>query len=271
VEINAAAMCQGSDVEYLHQLRVGWRRLRSLLKLAAPIAPADKLDALDAELSWLGSQLGPARDCDVFGLETLPRIAADFRGEAGIRRLRARAAARRRKAASVAREAAASSRLQKLLIELGAFFAALGPGSPASPLARDWIRPLLHERHEKLRKRARHAHRLGPEERHKARVAAKRLRYVAEFFAPLFSSKAADAYTRALSKLQSALGRLNDLAVARRLIDEIAHRDDSVEGVAHASGVVRGWIAASESAELRRLREVQRTFRRCAPFWNDRG
>ena len=271
LEVNAAAMRRESDAEYLHQLRVGWRRLRSLLKIAAPIAPADKIDALDSELSWLGSQLGPARDYDVFALETLPKIAADFRGEPGVRRLRARAAARRRKARTLAREAAASTRLQKLLIELGAFFAALGPGSHASPLARDWIRPLLDERHEKLRKRARHAHRLGPEERHKARVAAKQLRYVAEFFATLFSGKAADAYTSALSKLQSSLGRLNDLAVARRLIDEIAPRDDSVEGVAHAGGVVRGWLAASEGSELRRLRDVQRSFRRCRPFWSDRG
>jgi inorganic triphosphatase YgiF len=271
MEVNANAMRQETDAEYLHQLRVGWRRLRSLLKLAAPIVPADKLDALDTELRWLGTQVGPARDCDVFALETLPKVAADFRGEPGMRRLRARAAARRRKASRVAREAAASARLQKLLIELGAFFAALGPGSEASPLAREWVRPLLDERHDKLRKRAKHAHRLGPEERHKARVAAKRLRYVAEFFAPLFADKPADAYTGALSKLQSALGRLNDIAVARRLIDEIAPRDDPGEGVAHAGGVVRGWLAASESSELRRLREVQRTFRRCPPFWNARA
>ena len=268
IEANATAMRNETDAEYLHQLRVGWRRLRSLLRLAAAIAPAEKIDALDAELRWLGSQLGPARDYDVFALETLRKVAAEFRGEPGIVRLRARAAAHRRRAEKTAREAAASTRLQKLLIELGALFATLGPGTDASPPARDWVRPLLDERHDKLRRRARHAHRLGQDERHKARVAAKRLRYVAEFFAPLFSTKRADAYLSALSKLQSALGRLNDLAVARRLIDELAPREDPAPGIAHAGGVVRGWLAASEGVELKRLRDVQRAFRKCPPFWD---
>jgi triphosphatase len=265
--VNAAAMRQGIDAEYLHQLRVGWRRLRSLLKLTAPIVPSEKVDGLDAELRWLGSQLGPARDHDVFALETLPKVAAEFRGEPGMARLRARAAARRRRAEKIARDAATSTRMQKLLIELGAFFAALGPGSDASPRAHDWVQPLLEARHEKLRKRAKHVHRLGTEERHKARVAAKRLRYVAEFFASLFPGKRAETYTTRLSKLQSALGRLNDLSVARRLLDEIAPRDDPTAGVAHVSGVVRGWLAASEGAELKRLRDAQHAFRRCAPFW----
>jgi inorganic triphosphatase YgiF len=269
IEANAAAMRKETDAEYLHQLRVGWRRLRSLLKLTAAVAPAERVEALNAELAWLGSQLGPARDHDVFALETLPKAAAQFRGEPGMIRLRARAAARRRRIGKTAREAAASSRLQKLLIDLGAFFATLGPGNDTLPPARDWARPLLAKRHDKLRKRARHAHRLGPEERHKARVAAKRLRYVAEFFASLFPGKRAEPYLAALSKLQSALGRLNDHNVARRLIDEIAPRDDSVAGVAHAGGVVRGWLAASEAAELKRLRDVQRAFRKHPPFWND--
>jgi len=268
IEVNAEAMRSETDAEYLHQVRVGWRRLRSLLKLAAGMAPAEKVAALETELRWLGSQLGPARDYDVFALETLPKLAREFHDEPGIARVRARAAARRRRAEKTAREAAASTRLQKLLIELGAFFAALGPGSEASPLASDWVRPLLDARHAKLRKRARHAHRLGPEERHKARVAAKRLRYVAEFFAPLFPGKRTEAYVSKLSKLQSALGRLNDFVVGRRLIDEIASREDAAAGVAHAGGVVRGWLAASERAELRRLRRVQHAFRACPPFWN---
>jgi len=269
LEVNAAAMRNETDAEYLHQLRVGWRRLRSLLKLTEGIAAAESIDALDAELRWLGGELGPARDRDVFARETLPKVAREFRAEPGIARLRSRAAAHRRRVDKTAREAAASTRLQKLLIDLGGFFSRLGSGTDASRLARDWARPLLDERHDKLRKRARHAHRLGPQERHKARVAAKRLRYVAEFFAPLFQGKRAEPYLSALSKLQSALGRLNDLAVARGLIDEIAPRDDTAPGVAHAGGVVRGWLAASERAELKRLRDVQHAFRKCSPFWTD--
>ncbi|HZI85101.1 MAG TPA: CHAD domain-containing protein, partial [Casimicrobiaceae bacterium] len=271
IETNAAAMLGLSDPEYLHQMRVGWRRTRSALKLAQLVVPADSLAPLDRELHWLGTVLGPARDYDVFTLETLPKVAAEFRGDRDILRLRRRAAARRRRLGGLVRETLAASRFQQLLLALGACFAALTrePASVAAPVpARGWILPVLEARHRKLRKRARHAHRLGAADRHRARVAAKKLRYVAEFFVPMFPGKRADAYIAALSRLQSALGRLNDLEVARKIVDELVPRELAAAGAAHASGVVRGWLAASTGAELKRLREVQRVYRRCEPFWS---
>jgi triphosphatase len=270
IEANAAAL--GSpDPEYLHQLRVGWRRLGSLLKLAVPLASPEAIAALDSEMRWLASELGPARDGDVFALETLAKVAAEFRGERGIARLRRRAGAHRRRAATRAREAIASPRTQKLLIALGAWLASpthSGGAAQAPSSARDWARARLEQGQHKLRQRAKHAHRLDPEARHRARVAAKRQRYAVEFFASLFSGKRVDAYLQALSRLQSALGRLNDLQVAGQLIDQLAPREDTDAQSAHAGGVVRGWLAASTAAELKRLREVQRAFRRCPAFWN---
>ena len=270
IEANAAAMLTQPDAEYLHQLRVGWRRARSLLRLTAAIAPIDSVGVLEQELRWLGSVLGPARDCDVFALETLPRVAAEFPGDRDIARLRARAATRRRRTAKLAREAVATPQFQRLLLGLGGFFVTLARSAENAadpPLARDWIRPVLEARDRKLRKRAKHAHRMRADDRHRARVAAKKLRYAAEFFAPLFPAKRTEAYVAALSKLQSALGRLNDLEVATRLTDEVAPREGVDAGAAHAGGVVRGWLAAGVAHELKRLRDAQRAFRKCAPFW----
>ena len=250
----------------LHQMRIGWRRTRSALKLAADGVPAASFAPLDDELHWLAHVLGPARDYDVFTLETLPKVAAEFRADRDILRLRRRAAARRRRLAGVVRETLAGPRFQQLLLALGACFAALTrePASVAAPVpAREWILPVLDARHQKLRKRAKHAHRLAAAERHRARVAAKKLRYVAEFFVTMFPGKRADGYIAALSKLQSALGRLNDLEVANKIVDELVPRDGADAPAAHAGGVVRGWLAASAGAELKRLREVQRAYRKC--------
>ncbi len=270
IEINAAGILATTNFEFLHQLRVGWRRLRSLLKLAALFAPAERVDLIEQELRALGSAFGPARDCDVFALETLPKLAAEFRGDRDIARLRSRAAARRRRMSGLARDAVGTPRFQQLLLALGAFFTALArpPTDASAPmLARDWLQPILDERHRRLRKRAKRVHRAAPAERHKARVAAKKLRYAVEFFAPLFPGKRADTYVTAISKLQSALGRLNDLEVASKLTDELAPRESVDAGAAHAGGVVRGWLAASVAPELKRLRDAQRAFRKCTPFW----
>ncbi len=270
IEINAAGLSATTNSEFLHQLRVGWRRLRSLLKFAALLASVERVDPIEHELRELGSVLGPARDCDVFALETLPKLAAEFHGDRDIARLRLRAAARRRRLSRLARDAIGTPRFQQLLLALGAFFTLLArPAADASgpTLARDWIRPILDKRHRKLRKRAKHVHRVAAAERHRARVAAKKLRYAAEFFAPLFPGKRADEYVTAISKLQSALGRLNDLEVATKLTDELAPREGADPGAAHAGGVVRGWLAASVAPDLKRLRDAQRAFRKCTPFW----
>jgi len=271
LEINSEAMLSHDDPEYLHQLRVGWRRLRSLLQLAPLVAPAEPIEPLVQELRWLGSILGPARDLDVFAVETLPKIAAEFGTRPGIVRLRRRASLRRRQLSGTARETIAAPRFQRLLLALGGYFTRLARATappPGPTPARDWIGPVLQQRHEKLTRRARHVHRLNAADRHRARVAAKKLRYAAEFFAPLFSDRRSKAYIQALSRLQSILGHLNDLEIAGKLLDQLAPADDRAPDAAYAAGIVRGWLAASVAPELKRLRQAQRAFAKCAPFWD---
>jgi len=56
---------QGDDPEGVHQLRVCTRRLRSELKIFAPVLGKGPLKHLRKELSWLGAILGGQRDLDV--------------------------------------------------------------------------------------------------------------------------------------------------------------------------------------------------------------
>src|SRR5262252_660578 len=104
-------------------------------------------------------------------------------------------------------------------------------------------------------------------QRHRARIAAKKLRYAVEFFAPLYSRPRASDYIDALAKLQEALGKLNDLATAGRLVSELAPKDASRE-TAEAVGIVRGWIAASTMNELGHAAKARRALGRLKPFWN---
>ena len=64
-----------ADAEYLHQLRVGLRRLRSLLRVFGPLAPpADA--ALAPALGTLFGQLGTARDQDAMAEWLWPALRA---------------------------------------------------------------------------------------------------------------------------------------------------------------------------------------------------
>ena len=65
------------EVEPLHQMRVGTRRLRSDLRTFRPLLDRDWAESLRAELKWLGGSLGAVRDLDVL-LERLRREGEDL-------------------------------------------------------------------------------------------------------------------------------------------------------------------------------------------------
>lgn len=266
---NAEFMRAGRDGEFLHQLRVGVRRMRSLLKLAASAEIAPDVTPLDHDLGALGDVFGPARDWDVFAAGTLPAIAPHVGAQQrrGFGRLRLRAARQRRLHRVAAQSEAGSQRFTCLLLALGRFCIGLeraAPDPPATALAHD----ALGESERRLRKRGKRLREADAPTRHRVRVAAKRLRYAAEFFAPLFRHAGASDYIDALAELQGTLGRLNDMAAATRLLDElIAPIRNDVE-LSHAAGVVRGWTAAMSARELERLPKSWRQFARAKPFWN---
>ena len=100
-------------------------------------------------------------------------------------------------------------------------------------------------------------------ELHALRIQGKRLRYAAEFFAPLFPGRPARRYIRRLSAVQERLGRLNDASVAASLMGELGSADR------FAAGIVHGFVAArSEGARVKAERSWRR-FVRTEPFWKN--
>jgi triphosphatase len=269
IDGNAEVLRAGRDGEFLHQLRVGVRRLRSLLKFAAGMHDAAEIAAIDRGLVALSQVFGPARDWDVFATGTLAAIAPhlDDKEKQGFHRLRLRASRRRRLHRAAAQAEAGSQRFTCLLLALGRLRIGLelaAPDLPATALAYD----ALARSERRLRKRGKRLRQADAPTRHRVRVAAKKLRYAAEFFAPLFRHAGANAYIDALAKLQGTLGHLNDMAAATRLIDELlAPARNDVE-LSRAAGIVRGWTAAMSARELERLPKSWRQFAKAKPFWN---
>jgi inorganic triphosphatase YgiF len=279
IAANAPGLVADDDPEWVHQMRVGTRRLRSCLSLVTRLGSAPLLAPVAPEVKWLATTLGGARDWDVFMTETLPPLvgwfARDPSAAPGIARLRARAAARRRAARSDARAAVASPRFQRLVLSTGLACATPGFGArlaapgdagaaPAAPGGRaaTFAADLLARRHRKLLRLGADLMHASNEERHAARIAAKRLRYAAEFFAPLFAGKRARTYLETLASVQDVLGRLNDAVTAASLAGELAGSAD------HASaGAVRGWVAAQAAAIEPMLAKAWRRFEAARPFW----
>jgi inorganic triphosphatase YgiF len=286
MQANEEGLRAERDPEYLHQLRVGLRRLRSCLGLVALATSKETVAPLAEELRWLGGALGPARDWDVFMTETFPPLARRFSNTAGLASFRARAARVRRAHDAAARDAVESPRYTALLLALGEAFARDDlPGfpRPAAPAGAEGQAPspqrpgldgpveafaafVLGKRDRRVRKRGGDVPTATPELRHQVRIAAKKLRYAAEFFASLYPPKRVARYVEALQDLQDILGALNDAAVVDRLLAEVT--DGGGRPIAaQVDGLVRGWVASAADHELARFKRAWREFEDAKPFW----
>ena len=272
--VNQHGMLKGADPEYLHQLRVALRRLRSVFSIFAPLFPPAVLEPPIAETRRLARTLGEARDWDVFVAETLPPVAARYANHAGLTGLARAAAVQRRAAARLARRAVIAAPGQGLLLALGAWVSAatwLEALDDAQQLALqqpavEFAQTVLGEAFKRVRRRGRNFATLAPADLHRLRIAAKKLRYATEFFAPLFDQKAAHDYRTVLARLQDTLGSYND-AVKMTHLAECAGRALRGAPANEARGIMLGWSAGMQHAGTSYLQRVWKDFRSADPFW----
>lgn len=257
------------DPEPVHQARVALRRLRSLIALFRPVLGCLALDEADAALKALAKLLGPARDWDVFLAETAPALAAAIGAEPAVDRVLA--AARRERAAGYAALAAwrqdggpAALGLQLALLLLARPWrqAAAPDGAPWQEGLRDFAAAALRRRARRLRRVEDDLAALPLAELHRLRLRAKRMRYVAEAFAPLFPGHGARRTIRRLATLQDALGHLNDGAVAGTLMAALGPAGRGLGG-----GLVRGFVAGRQAAALAPAQRAWEKLRELEPFW----
>ncbi len=261
----APAAAARDGTEPVHQMRVAMRRLRSAMSLFKGVVECGETSAARAALRELGAVLGPARDWDVFTEETAARLDG-FAGNHAVRRLR-HAAVRRRMASYAALGAYLASAGFGVL---GVRLAGLAAARPWEASAEAGVVPVelpvfAAHRLSRLRRRllaaGEHIGHLPADELHPLRIRAKRLRYAAEFFTPLFPGKPMLRLTRRISALQAELGVLNDGAVTAKLVGELARAPG------YAAGVVAGDVAARAGDARARIKAAWRKVHHTAPAW----
>ncbi|KAB0631385.1 CHAD domain-containing protein, partial [Burkholderia territorii] len=79
---NEAGVLERDDPEFVHQMRVALRRLRTLMRFFPRFADDRWQDTFGVDLRWLAALLGTVRDWDVFSTESLPALIAADGGSA---------------------------------------------------------------------------------------------------------------------------------------------------------------------------------------------
>jgi CHAD domain-containing protein len=283
VAANISPVVRARDMEGLHQLRVGLRRLHVAFSAFGDEFRTPALLNLKARTKAFADAVAPARDLDVFIEELFAPIAERLGHEEAFKILRARAEEARRDAWDDAVMHIASAE-----------FAAFQDDAAAAAEARSWLggrivavdlrarlavrvpvksaaERIMDEQLMRARKRGRRLKSLEEREFHRLRLALKRLRYAAEFYAPLYKKKAVKRYLGRLKKLQDHLGQVNDVAqvravLARLLADEPATAHIQAD-LRFAAGLINGWHRArAERLGKRTLRRWDK-FKRMEPFW----
>jgi len=203
----------GSEPEDLHQLRVATRRLRSVLKTAAPILDRAWVDQIRGELAWLGGELGRARDSDVLipylRQEAGTLAPADRKALAPLfKKLQLQRASARRAVLRALR----SERYLALLASIEAAAAGPPPGGTGS------LRTEVKNEFRKLRK-AMDAVEAGPTDEaiHRARIKGKQARYATELLEDELGKPGAKLLAAA-KDFQDAAGEHQDAVVAEARI-----------------------------------------------------
>ena len=261
----------GETPDAVHAMRVAIRRLRSAMSVFRKVTDGPAFQTLKPQLHALAASLGRARDWDVFINGTGQEVAAALPEDRRITAMLAMAG-RKREAAYVAlRREFASVEFRQLAIGL-VQFAALRPwqldadGERAAALeadAGDYATALLARRHEHMLEPGPDITDLPAPELHDLRKQGKRLRYAAEFFAPHYGRRGMRRFVRGVSRLQEALGHLNDGAAAAELMAALHGGPD-----AHfAHGAVQGFAAARSTDARQEIARSWAKFRRAEPFW----
>ena len=238
------------DTEFLHDYRVSLRRVRSVLSLFKGVFSEEQTAELKRTFSDLMTPTGRLRDLDVYLLDKeiyfsmLPPSL-----HVGVQKMMDQFERERTQELSrLSRRFRSKSYVETMdvLAEQFQGLSNLQAGPNADRGAYEYACALIWKRYRKVCKLARSITADTPDEAvHELRIDCKKLRYLMEFFAPLFDARAFKTIIKPLKKLQDNLGLFNDYSVQQEALLEFAdQRSNATARIDAELGMAVGGLIA---------------------------
>ena len=257
----------------MHQMRVAVRRLHAILSTFGKLLPEGERRRASEELRWLADALGPARNLDVFETALLTPAQQALGDDPALEKLVTAVERRRRAAYRKAARAIRSTRYTGLMLRLLRWFESCGwregdggagLGQPIDAIAAR----VLRDRRRVARKRSKGFGGQSAEERHRLRIALKKLRYGAELLASLYEGRAAvERFVKRVKRLQDDLGRANDVRVGHDIVAELARPAARNGAIAEAGQRMLDWHEHRLAHREPKLRKHLHRLFETEPFW----
>lgn len=203
---NASAIAAGStDGNHVHQLRVGIRRLRTVLKFFRDFCDEINHDWIEV-LKQTFSLLGDYRDREILQIKTQP-----FLEQHGAPVIDWSSARESLKVMPV--DAVRANDFQLTLLELIEYSMSPVCCQENTQAAKPQVTKILSKLFNKITQASEHFASLDVDSQHEVRKRLKSLRYICEFAAPMYKKKQTKRFLQYLEPAQDVLGEYNDSMV----------------------------------------------------------
>ncbi|WP_299078597.1 CHAD domain-containing protein [uncultured Ruegeria sp.] len=258
---NEEGVIADTDTEFLHDYRVSLRKIRSVISLFKGVFSESQTVELKQLFSELMASTGRMRDLDVYLLEKdmyFKLIPPNL--HAGLRAMFEQFQEERGQEFTRLKRRLRSAAYDKTMKDLNAVFdgpSQLEPGKNAQRGAYDYACALIWKRYRKVCKLARSISENTPDDLvHDLRIDCKKLRYLMEFFAPLFDAKDFKTIIKPLKRLQDNLGLFNDFSVQQAALLSFVSRYSTKQGRVDAQiGLAAGGLIAMMNQRQRAERD----------------
>jgi len=283
VRVNEYGIIHDLDTEFLHDYRIALRKIRSVLSLFKGIYDVDQTHQLKMRFSALMTPTGPLRDLDVYLLEQelfyslVPRTMHSGL-DAMFSLIRGRRTDEQTRLATHLKTGHYKKEI-KALAKLFSKKRKLKPGPNSSRISHDFACELIWKRYRKICRLAATINVATPDQEiHQLRIECKKLRYLMEFFSPVFPQESFDSLLKSLKQLQDSLGLFNDCVVQQinlqTFVDDLSNEQHKLE-ITQSIGSLITILYQRQSAERERITDsfarfssgrMQRSF--CTLFQN---
>ncbi len=220
---NEQGVIDDIDSEFLHDLRVAVRRIRSGLALIKSVMAPEIVERFKEDFSYIGQITGPVRDLDVYLLsESDYKSRLPKRLQLGMDYFFQDLSTRRKQEQRKLVGGLRGDRYQQILKSWEDLF----DGEKVIPTDKNGNMPIksvadkiIYKRFRRVLQDGSSIHRGTPDEDlHRLRIQGKKLRYCLEFFSTLYERDKMKELVRQLKMLQNNLGDFNDLSVQQDML-----------------------------------------------------
>ena len=249
------------DTEFLHQYRVNFRKVRSLVNLLKrTLAETDYLNFKE-RLSKIAGRTNSLRDLDVFLLSKNDYLAMlPESSQSGLEALFEKVATQRKKEQRSLSNWLTSKTYKSAIDKLIEDFNL--PAKKQTALASQNIyevaSKLIFKRFKKVKLLGQAIDDHTPDDDvHELRIECKKLRYLMEYFSDLYPKESIKSLIKNLKSLQTILGDFNDCCVQKEILvsyDQSFGKDKSISNSIHSL------IAVIHQMQLSKRSEVKSAF-----------